>query len=68
MRIEKKGNMIMAIKEHLIWRIDEIDPKFRDLAYILLNALDEGKNQSQIEDLIFSEISELMEDDEDEVE
>lgn len=68
MRIEKKGNMIMAIKEHLIKRIDEIDPKFRDLAYILLNALDEGKNQSQIEDLIFSEISELMEDDEDEVE
>lgn len=68
MRIEKKGNMIMAIKEHLIRRIDEIDPKFRDLAYILLNALDEGKNQSQIEDLIFSEISELMEDDEDEIE
>lgn len=52
----------MAVKEHLLERISEIDPKFRELALLLIQAIDDGKSSQYIEEQLFSEINEYIDE------
>lgn len=57
-----KGNLTMPIKDHLLEKVDQCDPKYKELILVLLNGLNDEKSFSQIEDRLFSELNEIIEE------
>jgi hypothetical protein len=62
MKIEMKGNLTMPIKDHLLEKVAQCEPKYKELILILLNGLNDEKSFSQIEDKLFSELNEIIEE------
>lgn len=58
----KKGGWVMGINKKLEERINELDINEQRIALLLLKGIEEGKANSQLEELIIDEIDYLLEE------